>query len=54
MTSRRLFLTAAALGGLAACSPPQSGGGDSEALTIYSNSISDGRGEWRLFAVRGE
>lgn len=46
MTSRRLFLTAAALGGLAACSPPQSGGGGSEALTIYSNSISDGRGEW--------
>lgn len=51
LTRRTLFSGLAAatgLGALAACTPPQSSGGsgDSETLTVYSNSVSDGRGEW--------
>lgn len=52
MLTRRSLLTAltatAGLGAVAACTPPQQGGGngDAETLTIYSNSVSDGRGEW--------
>ena len=52
MITRRSLLASvpavAGLGALAACTPPQSGSGDgdSETLTIYSNSVSDGRGEW--------
>lgn len=53
MITRRTLLSAlaatAGLGGVAACTPPQQGGGgssDSDTLTVYSNSVSDGRGEW--------
>lgn len=47
--SRRNFLAlASATAGataVASCTPP-SAGGDGDALTVYSNSVSDGRGEW--------
>lgn len=52
MLTRRSLLTAltatAGLSAVAACTPPQQGGGgdDAETLTVYSNSVSDGRGEW--------
>lgn len=54
MLNRRTLFTAltatAGLGAVAACSPPQEGGGEgdgnAETLTVYSNSLSDGRSEW--------
>ncbi|ACU86571.1 extracellular solute-binding protein, family 1 [Brachybacterium faecium] len=51
MLTRRTLLAATVatvgLGAGSACSPPQAGGdGDGETLTVYSNSVADGRGEW--------
>jgi iron(III) transport system substrate-binding protein len=60
MITRRTLLSAATaaagLGAVAACTPPQQGGGggDTEALTVYSNSVSDGRGEWLQEQASGQ
>lgn len=60
MITRRTLLSAltaaAGLGAVAACTPPQQdgGGGDADALTVYSNSVSDGRGEWLQEQANGQ